>query len=261
MLWKQFLNFNISSYSRTKLTTIPTDKVRLSKVMAQRGLCSRREADRFIEQGLVSVDGERINVLGTRIDPDQEITLHKKALAEQSELCTVLINKPPGYVSGLPEQDYESAVMLITRDNAVDPAGKIPDRRGMAPAGRLDIDSTGLIVFTQDGRIARQLVGADSEIEKEYVVTVYGEITDAMLQRLQHGLELDGKPLKPAGVESLGNGEIKFVLTEGRKRQLRRMCELVDLEVNLLKRTRIGNIVLSGIPRGKWRLLKPDEKF
>jgi len=229
--------------------------------MAQRGLCSRREADRFIEQGLVSVDGEMVNVLGTRIDPEQTITLHQKALAEQTGLCTVLINKPPGYVSGLPEQGYQSAVMLVTRSNAVNPSGKIPDRRGLAPAGRLDIDSTGLIVFTQDGRIARKLVGADSEIEKEYVVTVYGDITDARLKRLRYGLELDGKPLKPADVESLGNGEIKFVLTEGRKRQIRRMCEMVDLEVNLLKRTRIGNITLSGIPRGKWRLLKPGEMF
>jgi len=202
--------------------------------MAQRGLCSRREADRFIEQGLVSVDGEMVNVLGTRIDPEQTITLHQKALDEQTGHCTVL---------------------------AVNPSGKIPDRRGLAPAGRLDIDSTGLIVFTQDGRIARKLVGADSEIEKEYVVTVYGDITDARLKRLRYGLELDGKPLKPADVESLGNGEIKFVLTEGRKRQIRRMCEMVDLEVNLLKRTRIGNITLSGIPRGKWRLLKPGEMF
>ncbi len=229
--------------------------------MAQRGLCSRREADRFIKQGLVSVDGETVNVLGTRIDPDQIIKLHQKALTEQTGLCTVLINKPPGYVSGLPEQGYESAVMLVTQRNAVNPSSRIPDRRGLAPAGRLDIDSTGLIVFTQDGRIARKLVGADSQIEKEYVVTVHGDITDAKLKRLRHGMKLDGKPLKPADVQSLGNGELKFVLGEGRKRQIRRMCELVDLEVNLLKRTRIGNILLSGIPRGKWRLLNPGELF
>ena len=229
--------------------------------MAQRGLCSRREADRFIEQGLVSVDGQRINVLGTKIDPDQTITLHKKALAQQSDLCTVLINKPPGYVSGLPEQGYESAVMLVTKENAVNPSGRIPDRHGLAPAGRLDIDSTGLIVFTQDGRIARQLVGADSDIEKEYVVTVNGDISEDKLNQLRHGLKLDGWPLQPAIVESNGNGEITFILKEGRKRQIRRMCEMVDLKVNLLKRTRVGNIMLSGIPRGKWRLLKTDEIF
>jgi 23S rRNA pseudouridine2604 synthase len=229
--------------------------------MAQRGMCSRREADKYIEQGLVSVDGERISVLGTRIFPNQEIELHKEALEQQSSRATVLLHKPPGYVSGLPEMGYESAVMLVTQGNAANQAEKAPDRQGLAPAGRLDIDSTGLIVFTQDGRIARQLIGADSTIEKEYIVNVSGGITLEKLERLRHGLTLDEKALKPAIIEETEENQLKFILNEGRKRQIRRMCELVDLEVRQLKRTRIGKITVSGIPRGNWRLLRHDEQF
>jgi 23S rRNA pseudouridine2604 synthase len=243
------------------LTDTLTEKIRLSKIMAQRGMCSRREADKYIEQGLVSVDGERISVLGTRIFPNQQIELHKEALEQQSSRATVLLHKPPGYVSGLPEMGYESAVMLVTQGNAANQAEKAPDRQGLAPAGRLDIDSTGLIVFTQDGRIARQLIGADSTIEKEYIVNVSGGITLEKLERLRHGLTLDEKALKPAIIEETEENQLKFILNEGRKRQIRRMCELVDLEVRQLKRTRIGKITVSGIPRGNWRLLRHDEQF
>lgn len=224
-------------------------------------MCSRREADKYIEQGLVSVDGERITVLGTRISPNQEIELHKEALEQQSSRATVLLHKPPGYVSGLPEMGYQSAVMLVTQGNAANQAEKAPDRQGLAPAGRLDIDSTGLIVFTQDGRIARQLIGADSTIEKEYIINVSGGITPEKLEKLRHGLILDEKTLKPATIEETEKNQLKFILNEGRKRQIRRMCELVDLEVRQLKRTRIGKITVSGIPRGNWRLLRHDEQF
>ena len=243
------------------MTKESTEKARLSKIMAQRGICSRREADRYIEQGLVFVDGKKITVLGTKIWPDQEIKLHKKAQATQSSRTTVLIHKPPGYVSGLPESDYQSAIMLVTADNAVNPSEKTPDRYGMAPAGRLDIDSTGLIVFTQDGRIARQLIGADSGIEKEYIISVSGNINERKIRKLQHGLFLDGKPLKPAIIKQIAENQLKFILKEGRKRQIRRMCEQVELNVVLLKRTRIGKVNLSGIPRGKWRLLARSETF
>ena len=143
----------------------------------------------------------------------------------------------------------------------VDQTEKAPDRQGLAPAGRLDIDSTGLIVFTQDGRIARQLIGADSTIEKEYIVNVSGGITPEKLERLRHGLTLDEKVLKPAIIEETEENQLKFILNEGRKRQIRRMCELVDLEVRQLKRTRIGKLTVSGIPRGNWRLLRHDEQF
>ena len=235
--------------------------VRLSKLMSQQGLCSRREADRFIERGWVYVDGEQITTLGTKVNPDQRITLHRNAKQTQQEQVTVLINKPMGYVSGLPEKGYESAVMLINSANRQHPDEKTPNRKGLAPAGRLDIGSMGLIVFTQDGRIAKQLVAPNNQIEKEYLVWVRGDITPEKLAQLRHGLHLDDKPLKPATIEHLKGSQLKFILTEGRKRQIRRMCELVDLQVSRFVRVRIGNIKLGRLESGKWRRLKPSERF
>lgn len=238
--------------------SVPT---RLSKLMAQRGICSRREAEQYIVQGMVTVDGEIVSTLGSKVLPCQTIRLNREALARQSSLSTVLVNKPPGYVSGLPEKDYRSAVMLISRKNALYPREPVPNRRGMAPAGRLDIDSTGLMVYTQDGRIARLLIGNDSRIDKEYVVRVRGTVTEKALQQLGYGLSLDGKPLRRARILRLGSDRLKFVLQEGRKRQIRRMCRLVGLEVTSLTRTRIGKVELAGLPRGQWRLLEPGERF
>ena len=229
--------------------------------MAQRGLCSRREADRFIEQGQVRVDGRIVSTLGIKIRPDQTVSLDRQAILAQSRQVTVLLNKPPGYVSGLPEKGYPSAVRLITGNNAQIPGCRAPDRHGLAPAGRLDIDSTGLIVFTRDGRIARCLIAPDSTIEKEYHVRIEGNITRAKLKLLSHGLSLDGRALKPAIVAQRHDLELGIILTEGRKRQIRRMCELVDLRVSGLTRVRIGRIPLGNLQRGKWRLLNPAETF
>jgi 23S rRNA pseudouridine2604 synthase len=243
-----------------------SSKVRLSKVMSERGLCSRREADEYIERGWVYVDGEQVTQLGTRIFPDQRIKLAKAAQAEQTSRVTILLHKPVGYVSGQPEPGYTAAVTLIT------PATRDPNDRsreqwrpshlkGLAPAGRLDIDSTGLIVFTQDGRIAKQLIGEDSQIEKEYLVRVEGRLAANGLALLNHGLSLDGKALKPARVEWQNRDQLRFVLREGRKRQIRRMCELVGLEATGLKRVRIGNVRLGDLPMGKWRYLRAGETF
>lgn len=238
-----------------------SEKIRLSKLMAERGLCSRREADRFIVQGRVSVDGEVISILGTRIDPRQTITLDQRVQSSQAALRTVLLNKPPGFVSGLPEKGYRSAVLLIEPENAYPKNATAPSRRGLAPAGRLDIDSSGLMVYTQDGRIARKLVGEDSPIEKEYRVRVAGRINHRALALLEQGLTLDGRALKPAAVEHISEEYLNIILTEGRKRQIRRMCALVDLQVRSLVRIRIGRVALGNLPRGKWRYLRPDEAF
>ncbi len=236
-------------------------EIRLSKLMAQRGLCSRREADRFIADGLVLVDGEVVDTLGTKVGEHQEVTLADGALARQAELVTVLLNKPMNYVSGLPEDGHESAVMLVTSDNRQIPGDKTPSRRGLAPAGRLDIDSMGLMVYTSDGRVARRLVGAESGVEKEYLVWVRGDLSEAKLGQLRHGLSLDGKTLKPVRVDHLKGSQLRMVLKEGRKRQIRRMCELVDLKVSRLIRVRIGNVKLGDLAPGKWRLLRPGERF
>lgn len=231
--------------------------------MAERGLCSRREADEYIARGWVSVDGEVVDVLGTRISPDQDIRLDPRARAAQTRLATVLLHKPVGFVSGQAEEGYRPAVTLITPENQATDGRRTrgPALKGLAPAGRLDIDSTGLLVLTQDGRIARQLVGEDSDIDKEYLVRVEGHLTAAGLKLLNHGLSLDGRALRPALVEWANRDQLRFVLREGRKRQIRRMCELVGLKVTGLKRVRIGRVRLGNLPVGKWRFLREDEKF
>jgi 23S rRNA pseudouridine2604 synthase len=243
-----------------------TEKIRLSKIMSERGICSRREADDYIARGWVFVDGEKITELGTRIDPDQEIKLDKRAQKNQDERVTILINKSIGYVSGQAEPGMKPAVLLVTKENQQRSNLSVrkfsPEHvRSIAPAGRLDIDSTGLLVLTQDGRIAKQLIGEDSQIEKEYLVRVVGTLSDDGLRKLQHGLELDGVKLKPAKVSWQNDEQLRFILKEGRKRQIRRMCELVGLKVTALKRIRIGNVKLGDLPLGQWRYLGPDENF
>jgi 23S rRNA pseudouridine2604 synthase len=251
-----------------RASTLPLapENPRLSKRMSELGLCSRREADEWIENGWVKVDGVVMNTLGTRVPPDARIEIDSAAHKHQSEQVTILLHKPIGYVSGQAEDGYQPASVLIRPENRW-PEDRAPltfkpsQLRGLAPAGRLDIDSTGLIVFTQDGRVARRLVGRDSEVEKEYLVRVEGTLSPDGMRQLQHGLELDGVKLKPARVSWQNEHQLRFVLREGRKRQIRRMCELVGLEVTGLKRVRTGSVVLAKLPAGKWRYLRADEKF
>ncbi len=242
------------------------EKVRLSKLMSEQGICSRREADTYIERGWVYVDGERISTLGTKIYPTQKITLNKAAQGSQQARVTILLNKPIGYVSGQAEDGYKPAVTLICAASHF--AGdQSPLRfnpvqlKGLAPAGRLDIDSLGLLVLTQDGRIAKQLIGEDSVIDKEYLVRVQGKLSEKNLALLNHGLALDGQTLKPAKVSWQNDDQLRFILREGKKRQIRRMCELVGLTVTGLKRVRIGKIKLGDLPQGQWRYLAEKEQF
>ncbi len=242
------------------------EKVRVSKLMSEQGLCSRREADSYIERGWVFVDGERVTELGTRVDPGCKITLNKAAQTSQLARVTILLNKPIGYVSGQAESGYRPASTLVKAESHFS-ADRSPQRftpmhlKGLAPAGRLDIDSQGLLVLTQDGRIAKQLIGENSEVEKEYLVRVRGRLSKAGLALLNHGLSLDGEALRPAQVGWLNQDQLRFVLRQGKKRQIRRMCELVGLEVTGLKRTRIGNVTLDDLPGGQWRYLRGDESF
>ncbi|MEW6313257.1 MAG: pseudouridine synthase [Pseudomonadota bacterium] len=244
----------------------PNNKIRLSKLMSEQGLCSRREADEFIERGWVLVDGVPVTELGTRIDPSQRITLKRAAQSQQQARVTILLNKPIGYVSGQAEQGYKTAVALVTATAhfSGDPSSlrfSPTQLKGLAPAGRLDIDSQGLLVLTQDGRIAKLLIGEDSKIEKEYLVRVEGKLTDKGLALLNHGLSLDGAALKPAKVSWQNEDQLRFVLREGKKRQIRRMCELVGLKVTGLKRIRIGRVKLGDLPTGQWRYLRNEERF
>jgi len=242
------------------------EKIRVSKLMSEQGICSRREADSYIERGWVLVDGIPVTELGTRIFPTQRITLAKAAQSQQDASVTVLLNKPIGFVSGQAEQGYRPAITLIGAQSHFK-GDRSPLRftsaqlKGLAPAGRLDIDSTGLLVLTQDGRIARQLIGESSGIEKEYLVRVEGRLPAAGLAKLNFGLSLDGVPLKRADVKWQNDDQLRFVLREGKKRQIRRMCELVGLKVTGLKRVRIGKVLLGDLPQGQWRYLRSGERF
>ena len=251
-----------------------TELTRLNKRMAELGLCSRREADAWIEQGWVLVNG-RPAEMGVKVGPSDRVEIDPRARGHQQTQVTILLHKPMGYVSGQAEDGHEPAITLIhgrshwredTSKNRIQPS----QLRGLAPAGRLDIDSVGLLVLTQDGRVARQLIGEDSHMEKEYLVrvTYQGEALNVQkvfpreqLARLRHGLSLDGKPLKPAQVEWQNPEQLRFVLTEGKKRQIRRMCEQVGLLVVGLKRIRMGRVVLGNLPVGQWRYLGPHERF
>ena len=249
----------------SEIKTNPADGIRISKYIADKGLCSRREADHYIEKGWVTVNGVRVT-LGQRILPTDKVQLARQATVAQESRVTILINKPMGYVSGQAEDGYEPAVSLVTAENQWDEAEfqqefNFKHLRGLAPAGRLDIDSVGLLVLTQDGRVAKQLIGEDSDVDKEYLVRVEGELIENGLALLNHGLELDGVPLRPAQVSWQNDEQLMFVLREGKKRQIRRMCELVGLKVVGLKRVRIGNITLGHLPTGKWRYVSPDEGF
>ena len=247
---------------------------RLNKRMAELGLCSRREADDWIAHGWVRVNGQ-VAEMGMQVGPGDRIEVDPAAHGLQQQRVTILLHKPVGYVSGQAEDGHTPAAALInprthwpgdTSRQRFSP----PQLRGLAPAGRLDIDSVGLLVLTQDGRVARQLIGEDSTVDKEYLVRVqYGEVATnvqavfpaAQLARLCHGLSLDGQPLKPARVEWQNPEQLRFVLTEGKKRQIRRMCELVGLKVVGLKRIRIGRVTLGNLPVGQWRYLAPHERF
>lgn len=261
-------------------------EIRLNKRMADLGLCSRREADEWIARGWVKVNGEPA-VMGQPVPPDAQVEVAPQARHQQSGQVTILLHKPVGYVSGQPEDGHEAAATLIGapsqwRGDARTPAdGRrfAPEHtRGLAPAGRLDIDSTGLLVLTQDGRVARTLIGESSGVEKEYLVRVHfalngpqgsGVVTQdvqavfpaAQLALLRHGLSLDGQALRPAQVDWQNPEQLRFVLTEGKKRQIRRMCEQVGLHVVGLKRIRIGQVVLGNLPVGQWRFLGANERF
>ena len=284
--------------------------LRLNKRMAELGLASRREADDWIAKGWVKVNG-RVAEMGMQVAPDVKIEIDKLAKGQQANLVTVLINKPLGLVSGQAEDGHEPAITLVQPHNrwAEDNARFFfhgSQLKSLVPAGRLDIDSTGLLVLTQDGRVARQLIGEDAVMEKEYLVRVIytGVLNTAAatsaaatypgrplqrpaaptqlsriddddpisadvqavfpaekLQLLRHGLSLDGQALKHAKVEWQNPEQLRFVLHEGKKRQIRRMCEQVGLKVVGLKRVRIGKVMLGNLPVGQWRYLAPHERF
>jgi 23S rRNA pseudouridine2604 synthase len=236
------------------------EPVRLNKWLGQTGVCSRREAEGLIADGLVSIDGQAVTDAGRKIQPGQTLTLSDRAQAALASGVTIVLHKPIGYVSGQPEPGKVPAVRLLKTPNRLGD-GETPARdASLPPIGRLDEDSRGLLLLSSDGVVAKAVIGPQSDLDKEYLVVVEGAVTEAKLSRLRHGLELDGRQLKPARVTQIEPQRLRFVLKEGRNRQIRRMCEMVDLEVVDLLRIRIGPLSLGDLPEGRWRHLTPAER-
>ncbi len=236
------------------------EPVRINKWLGQTGVCSRREADALIADGLVSVDGEVVTDAGRKLESGQTLTLNDRATAALAEGVTIVMHKPMGYVSGQPEPNKLPAVRLVTDNNRVGDGVTPADEVSLPPIGRLDEDSRGLLLLSSDGVVAKAVIGPQSDLDKEYLVRVTGDITEKKLKILRHGLMLDGRQLRPAYVSRMESFRLKFILREGRNRQIRRMCEMVDLEVVDLIRVRIGPLKLDNLPEGKWRLLTPEER-
>jgi len=235
-----------------------TEPQRVNKWLGQSGVCSRREAEALIEKGLVSIDGERVTDTGRKILPGQTLVL---ADGDEAAPLSVVLHKPMGIVSAQPEAGQTPAVRLLTRAALTGDSPTIPDRdTRLAPLGRLDMDSRGLLLLSEDGVLAKAIIGPQSDLEKEYLVRVTGKITPEKIGRLCHGLTMDGRQLKPAKVSVVQGQELRFILKEGRNRQIRRMCELVGLHVMDLVRIRIGPLRLGDLAEGKWRVLTEAER-
>ena len=236
------------------------EPVRVNKWLAQSGVCSRREADELIAAGAVLIDGERVSDAGRKISAGQTLVLNDRAALGLEAQISVMIHKPVGIVSAQPDPGQIPAARLLTSERQAG-SGAVPSSRAsLPPLGRLDQDSRGLLLLSEDGVLAKAIIGPVSEIDKEYVVTVTGKVSRDKVQKLRHGLELDGRKLKPAKVTLDDLQVLRFVLTEGRNRQIRRMCELVELEVVDLVRVRIGPLLLGDLPEGKWRHLTAAER-
>ncbi|WP_269713784.1 pseudouridine synthase [Caulobacter sp. NIBR2454] len=234
---------------------------RVNRWLAQSGVCSRREAEGLIADGLVSIDGETVTDVGRKILPGQTLVLADRATAKLESALTVMLHKPVGVVSGTPEGEQIPAVRLLTRGALYGQSPSIPSfANKFAPVGRLDQDSRGLLILSEDGVVAKAVIGPASELEKEYLVRVAGMIDARKLALLRWGLELDGRKLKQARVDVVEGQTLRFVLKEGRNRQIRRMCDLVELRVVDLLRVRVGDLTLGDLPEGRWRVLTAEER-
>ncbi|TXJ25270.1 pseudouridine synthase [Brachyspira aalborgi] len=220
--------------------------MRLNKYIAYLNIASRREADKLIKDGKVKVNGEII------INPAIQVVENDKIICDienyKNEKIYIKLNKPVGYVVSNNKKEGKPIYKLLDEK-----------LKKLYPVGRLDKDSKGLILFTNDGIFSRKIIGEESECEKEYYVKLEGNISDGALKKLVFGISLDGKKLKPAIVKRVSKNSFNIILKEGRNRQIRRMCEKVGFEVILLKRLRISNIYLNDLQEGKFEYLTKDE--
>lgn len=222
------------------------DSVSLNKFISSTGLCSRREADRMIEAGRVMLNGNRAQ-LGNRVGPKDSVRVDGRVLQNRTETIYIAFHKPVGLVSTTDINEKASIIRYIHH----------PQR--LFPIGRLDKDSQGLILLTNDGDIVNKILRAGNKHEKEYIVTVNKSITDDFITKMSSGIPMLGTVTKKCKVEKTGPTQFRIILTQGLNRQIRRMCAFLDYEVILLKRTRIMNIELAKLPEGDWRELTEVE--
>lgn len=220
-------------------------KIRLQKYCSEKGLASRRKAEEYIRKGWIKVNGQVVTELGTKVDPEKDlIELSKEAKQEQQEFKYVLLNKPVGYVTNLPQPGEKESCELLP-----------PELRGLKPVGRIDKDSEGLLLFTNDGVVAHQLTSPNFDHEKEYEVTVDKPIARNILAKYRQGIVILGEKTKPVEVSKIRGRTYSFILREGKNRQIRRMLNNYGYNVIKLKRVRIAHLQLGDLKPGKYRLL------
>ncbi|MBO5019725.1 MAG: rRNA pseudouridine synthase [Clostridia bacterium] len=229
------------------------NKIRLQKHLSECGIASRRKAEELIEQGKVRVNG-RVVALGTKVDPKRDkVTVSGKNVVAQSQKVYIMLHKPRGYVTTLKDEMDRKCVSDLVKDVGLK----------VFPVGRLDRNSEGLLIMTNDGGFANDLTHPSAHVNKTYRVTVKGEVTDEKLLKMKEGILLDGTKTLPCDVfiaeRKADRTVLIFIIHEGRNRQIRRMCEAVQLEVLRLKRTEIAGVKLGMLPQGKWRPLNEKE--
>jgi len=223
--------------------------IRLQKFLAEAGVCSRRAGEGLIRAGRVAVNGEVITQLGTKVDPNLDrIAVNGEPVAKVAKRVYIALNKPKGFVTSCSHPGEQVVLDLID----------LPMR--LFPIGRLDKDSIGLLLLTNDGRLHHQLSHPGFDHEKEYEVTLQRPISDAELRKMEQGVVLKGRKTRPAIVKRLSGRRFCIILQEGRNRQIRRMARLLGHQVSRLKRVRMANIRLGKLPPGAWRHLTGSEK-
>ncbi|WP_300365546.1 pseudouridine synthase [Brachyspira sp.] len=218
--------------------------MRLNKYIASLNIASRREADRLIQNGYVKVNGEIINNPATQVDENDKVECN----IDKENKIYIKLNKPVGYVVSSNKKEGKPIYDLVKNDF-----------NDIYPVGRLDKDSKGLIILTNDGVFAKKIIGENTNCEKEYYVKVNDNIPDGALKKLEYGISLDGQKLKPAKIKRINKNSFNIILTEGKNRQIRRMCQKVGFEVIILKRLRIANILLNDLKEKEFIHLSENE--
>jgi 23S rRNA pseudouridine2605 synthase len=224
--------------------------IRLNKHLAQLGLASRREADVLISDGKIKVNGKIVTEMGTKVDPDlDKVEVSDSVVKDREKLIYIALNKPKGYVCSVKptRQDPNIVLGLIN----------IPER--IYPVGRLDKETSGLLLLTNDGTFVNKIIHPSSESEKEYEVTFNQLIPMGAIKKLEAGVKLEGERTLPTKVKKIGPAKIRIILKEGKNRQVRRVCQKVGYPVKTLKRVRIKGLELGDLPLGRWRYLTTKE--